>query len=183
MGETVFPLLNREQLPEHMRSVWDRSEVRRGESRFIAGIGQAPEMFNWYSDDFYNKLFYGGKVPVKYKELGRLRLSEVHGCKSCNKGNRLDALENGLSDVQISQIGNPKHACFDDADQAVMSLADLVSLDGAGSQLSTELYQSLKSHFSDEQIFELGMVLAMLSGMARFLFAFDLVEKEDYCAF
>lgn len=181
--KTVFPLLSRDELPLHMQDVWDRSEQRRGEAKFIAGIGHSPKVFDWYAQDFYTKLFYGGDVPAKYKELGRLRLSSVHGCKSCNKGNRLDAKDNGLTDAQISNIDDVENDAFDAADKAVLALADLVSLDGAGAQLDTQLYSDLKAHFSDGQIFELGMALAMLAGMARFLFAFDLVEKEEYCAF
>jgi hypothetical protein len=32
-------------------------------------------------------------------------------------------------------------------------------------------------------MYELGMIMAVLCGMAKFIFAFDLVEKEDYCPF
>ena len=41
----------------------------------------------------------------------------------------------------------------------------------------------LSEHFDDAQIIELGMVGAFLSGMAKFLFVFDLVEKEADCPF
>ena len=41
----------------------------------------------------------------------------------------------------------------------------------------------LKQHFPDGELLELGMTMVVLSGMAKFLFAFDLVEKEAYCAF
>ena len=30
--------------------------------------------------DFYAKLFYGGVVPIKIKEMTQLRLSKLHGC-------------------------------------------------------------------------------------------------------
>ena len=136
-----------------------------------------------YRKDFYQKLFYGGKAPVKYKELGRLRLSSVHGCRSCNKGNRLDAKDNGLTDAQISNIDNADADAFDAADRGVIALADLVSLDASGAQLDSKLYDELKLHFTDGQIVELGMVFSFLAGVAKFLFAFNLVEKEDYCEF
>ena len=47
--------------------------------------------------------------------------------------------------------------------------------------LTQSLYGDLRQHFSDGELLELGLVMAVLSGMAKFLFAFDLVEKEDYC--
>ena len=47
--------------------------------------------------------------------------------------------------------------------------------------LTTELYASLKKHFDDAQIVEMGMIAAFLTGMAKFLFVFDLVTREVQC--
>ena len=180
-GSRAFPVLSKSELPPAMQKDWERSLVRRGEANFIGGAGHAPNLYRWYADEFYGRLFHGGEAPVRSKELGRLRLSTVHGCRSCNLGNRLDARGAGLTDAQIRHIDNPQHPCFDAADQAVLALADLVSLKGVGATLSAELYGALRRSFSDGQIFELGMVFGLLAGMAQFLFAFDLVEREDYC--
>lgn len=35
----------------------------------------------------------------------------------------------------------------------------------------------------DAEIMELAMVMAILTGMAKILFAFNFVEKEAYCSF
>ena len=177
----TFPILSKSELPPAMQGDWERSLARRGEAAFIGGAAHAPDLYRWYADEFYGRLFYGGEAPVRCKELGRLRLSNVHGCRSCNLGNRLDARDAGLTDEQIRRIDNPRHPCFDAADQAVLALADLVSLKGLGATLGAELYGALRRNFSDGQIFELGMVFGLLTGMAQFLFAFDLVEREDYC--
>ena len=47
--------------------------------------------------------------------------------------------------------------------------------------LSGKLYNNLKEFFSDAEIFELGMVASLMTGMAKFLFVYDLVEKEKNC--
>lgn len=177
----AFPILGKSELPPAMQEDWERSLARRGEAAFIGGAGHAPNLYRWYADAFYGGLFHGGEAPVRYKELGRLRLSTVHGCRSCNLGNRLDARGAGLTDEQIRRIDDPQHPCFDAADQAVLALADLVSLQGVGAVLGAELYGALRRSFSDGQIFELGMVFGLLAGMAQFLFAFELVEREDGC--
>jgi hypothetical protein len=49
--------------------------------------------------------------------------------------------------------------------------------------LDAELYGRLRRHFDDGQLFELGMTMAVLTGMAKFLFVYDLVEREGSCAF
>ena len=50
-------------------------------------------------------------------------------------------------------------------------------------KLDDELYSQLHSHFSDEEICELGSVMAVIGGFAKLAFVMDLVEREDYCPF
>ena len=49
--------------------------------------------------------------------------------------------------------------------------------------ISSDLYSELNAHFNDGEIYELGMIMAVLVGVAKFTFVFDLVEKEEYCPF
>ena len=58
----------------------ERSAELTGDTRFIQSLANAPHMADFYFDDFYENVFYGGLVPVYIKELARLRLSNLHGC-------------------------------------------------------------------------------------------------------
>lgn len=179
----VFPLLERSQLSPELQELYDRSLERRGEARFIGAIAHNPELLEWYLNQFYGNLFYGSPHLTPYLELGRLRLSDKHGCRSCNMGNRLDAHDHGLSGDKIANIADARHAAFDSADRAVIELADLLSLENRNAKLEEALYTKLGAHFSQSDIVTLSMVFSMLSGIARFLFAFDFVEREEYCRF
>ncbi len=137
--EPQLPRLDRQLLPAPMQAAYDRALATRGDASFVQVAGHAPEVFEWYGE-FYRRVFYGGRLPVRIKELVRLRLSTVHGCAFCKKGNRQDTLDEPL-------------------------------------------YREARQFFDDAQLFELGMTMAVLTGMAKFLFTFDLVEKEDYCEF
>ena len=44
-----------------------------------------------------------------------------------------------------------------------------------------QLEDELRRHYTDGQIMELAMVIAILVGMARLLFALDLADREDAC--
>jgi len=72
---------------------------------------------------------------------------------------------------------------FQGADKAVLSLAMRLSMIDTGGRIDDASFEMLSEHFDDAQIIELGMVGAFLSGMAKFLFVFDLVEKEADCPF
>ena len=69
-----------DDLPADMKPVWEDSMDRAGEAEFIEVGAHAPELIRWYFDQFYKRLFYGGRVDVRFKELLRLRLSKAHGC-------------------------------------------------------------------------------------------------------
>ena len=49
--------------------------------------------------------------------------------------------------------------------------------------LNPALYGKLAQHFSDAEILELGLEVNILAGVAKFVFPYDLVEKEDTCPF
>ena len=44
-----------------------------------------------------------------------------------------------------------------------------------------ELAAELRRYYTDGQIMELAMVIAILTGMPRLLFAFDLTDREQAC--
>lgn len=182
MPQPQVPPLPRDELPEAMRESWDRARRIRGDATFVGVMGHAPEVFDWYAE-FYRRVFYGGSVPVRIKELIRFRLSTLHGCAFCNRGNRLDALAAGLSESQLAAIDDPDAACWGEAERAALRLAGEMSLGQPGGTLGPELYAELRRQFDDRQIVELGVTMAVLTGMAKFLFTYDLVEREDYCEY
>jgi AhpD family alkylhydroperoxidase len=171
-----------DDMPAPLRSAYERALAQRGDGTFVQAAALAPEMFEWYAE-FYRRVFYGGRVPVRIKELVRLRLSTAHGCAFCNKGNRLDAEAAGLSAAQIAAIERPGDKVWSAAESAALRLAEQMMLTNPRGVLSADLYAEARRHFDDAQLFELGMTMAVLTGMAKFLFVFDLVEKEDYCEF
>ena len=69
-----------DQLPAELKPAWKDSMDRAGEAEFIEVGAHAPELISWYLEEFYGRLFYGGRVAVRFKELLRLRLSKAHGC-------------------------------------------------------------------------------------------------------
>jgi AhpD family alkylhydroperoxidase len=180
--QPFLPPLTPADLPAHMRESYERALALRGDATFIGVAGHAPEMFDWYGE-FYRRVFHGGRVPRKIKEIVRLRLSTAHGCAFCNKGNRVDAAAAGLSDAQLKAIDRPEDAVWSPDERAALRLAEQMMLTNQQGSLGEALYREAREHFDDGQLFELGMTMAVLTGMAKFLFVYDLVEKEDYCEF
>lgn len=168
-------------MPERWRAVAERAEEVRGESTLIEVLAQAPELLGWYYDGFYAEVFFKGRVERRVKELLRLRLSTLHGCAFCNKGNTRSALESGVTEEQVANIRRIGAACFDERDRAVLKLADEMALPNMAGEVTPAQAADLRRFFTEAAIVELGMVAAVLTGMAKMLFVFDLVSREADC--
>jgi alkylhydroperoxidase family enzyme len=105
----------------------------------------------------------------------------THGCAYCNKGNRDAAKRAGVTAEQLARIMDEGAPCFDARERAVLRLADQIVLTNMHGELTPALMAQLRPHFDDAQVFELGMVAGILTGMAKFIFVYDLVEKEANC--
>ncbi len=181
MPSPLLSKLDYNDLPDDIRKAHDNSMAIRGDATFFEVFGQHPSLYRWYTNSFYADVFRGGLVERRVKEIIRLRLSVTHGCRFCNQGNRVDAISAGLSDADVDSIVAMDVGRFTEKEQAAIQLADEIALTNFEGKLGENLYRRLKQHFSDAEILELGMVMGILAGMAKFLFAFDLVEKELSC--
>lgn len=181
MPNPVLRRVPRDEMTERMRADFDTAKALRDDATMNEVGANAPELMEWYKDEFYGKLFFAGRVEPRLKELLRYRLSMTHGCAYCNKGNRDSAQKHGVKPEQIKWIMNEDADCFDAKERAVLRLADQIVMTNMHGNLDQKLYAELKPHFDDAQIFELGMVAGILTGMAKFIFVYDLVEKEANC--
>lgn len=185
MAETPFTRTARGDLPEEFQPAWDMLDKLTGEPTFIEVFAQAPELLSFVMDAFYSKVFFGGRVDPRYKQLVRLRLSVVHGCRTCNKQNVPGALAAGIRQDQVDAIVAGTHAegPFSAADRAVLDYADQMVLTNMQGEVPPALYRQLRSYFSEPEILELGVVMAVIGGLAKLSFVLGLVEKESYCPF
>ena len=179
--EPVLEKIDVSAMPDDIASAWEASMALRGDATFFEIFANHPELYRWYVNSFYGEIFRGGTVAQSYKELLRLRLSTLHGCRFCNQGNRLDALAAGLTEEQIDAFDDPENGPFTDAERAVLALGEQLALTHPEGILNAALHGELARHFSDAEILELGLVGGILAGVAKFMFAYDLVEKEDSC--
>ena len=184
MTDTMMKRIPRDELPDDLRESWDFLNGRTGEPTFVEVFAQAPELLTFVMGDFYQKIFYEGRVDLKYKELARLKLSLSHGCNTCIRQNVPGCKEIGFTDEQIDAVtGDYENGPFDEAEKAVLAYTDQMVLTNLEGHMTADLYERLKKHFSDPDILEIGTCMAVVGGMAKLSFVLDLVVKEDYCPF
>ncbi|MDJ0699868.1 MAG: carboxymuconolactone decarboxylase family protein [Woeseiaceae bacterium] len=183
MSATPLQRMRPEDMPAELKQVWQTLNDLTGEPTFVEVFAQAPELLDFVMRQFYGNIFFGGRVDERYKQLARLRLSQIHGCRTCNKQNVPGALEAGFSEAQVAAMDVPTSELFTDAEIAVLEFAEQMALTNDDGRMDETLYERLSTHFDDAEICELGTVMGVIGGMAKLSFVMDLVEREDYCPF
>jgi alkylhydroperoxidase family enzyme len=110
-----------------------------------------------------------------------MKLSNKHGCAFCNLGNSKAALADGVTQEQLDALFDPSNSLFDGRETAVLRLCEEMTPANMDGYMDRGLYDALGDHFDDGELFELGICLAVMVGMAKFLFVFDLVSREANC--
>ena len=183
MTDTLMRRVAEADMSEAQRAARAGALAVAGDATIIEVFANSEKANRFFSEAFYQGLFFGGDVPLRYKELLRLRLSKAHGCWFCNRNNEAGAAQAGFTSAQIAAIGGEGEADFAAAERAVLSLADELALTNMAGRLTPELYTSLKTHFTDGDIVELAIVGAVLGGLNKAAFVLDLVQREDWCPF
>lgn len=184
MTDTLMHRVAPEEMGRELLAARENTIKLTGDATILEVFANSPLIVKFFFQDFYQNVFFNGEVDRRYKELLRLRLSKTHGCWFCNRNNEAGAREVGYNDDQIAALGGDAcSASFTPVDRAVIDLADQLALTNMGGALTPDIHGRLKQHFTDGQVVELGMVGAILGGMNKFAFVFDLVQKEDYCPF
>lgn len=183
MIETVLSRMAPEDMDPAARAAFEALQELTGDATFVQVFAKAPELLNFAMVEFYQKLFFEGRVSEKYMQLARLRLSMSHGCRTCNNQNVPSVIAQGYSEEQVQAMWAQDYAGFSEDEAAVMELADQIALDNRDGELTPELYEKLRRHFSEEDILSISMCLGVIVGMVKMSFALGLVQKEPYCEF
>ncbi len=179
------PLLRRvprEEMNDFLKARYDRSMAIYDDATPVEVGANAPEIFTWYYEQFYQKIFYKGRVDVVSMEMMRNRLAFEHGCVYCQMGDAIAAYEVGITEEQLKNIMNEDHPCFSPKERSVLKFSKQMALYNNDGELTPELYAELREHFDDGQLYNMGVAAAVLTGMAKMIFVFDTVEKDGTCA-
>ena len=183
MTDTLMHRVPEADLSDALKAARAGALALTGDATITEVFANSQKVCDFFFDGFYKGLFFNGDVPIRYKELLRLRLSKAHGCWFCNRNNEAGAKAAGFTDAQIQAIGGDVKAEFTGAERAVLALADELVLTNMGGSLTPTLHASLKANFSDGDIVELSMVGAVLGGLNKMAFVLNLVERETWCPF
>ncbi|MBO9514768.1 MAG: carboxymuconolactone decarboxylase family protein [Variovorax sp.] len=173
-----FPLLPIDRIGSPLRHKIETVEALGGDTRFFRFAANAPHIVRLYWVQFYEEVFFKGVLPVRLKEIARLRLAALNGCSFCQVGDRASALAHGVSEQEVEALfGDGQSASFSQAEQAAADAASRMSNFDPEGVLGEDLRQTLQRCFQPAELVELLAVIGILTGMARMLLASGFITR------
>lgn len=107
-----------------------------------------------------------GTLGARLTELVRIRISFHNQCRNCMAIRHADAIDEGVTDELVCSLERPAEAPdLTDAERAALRYADLFATDHLA--IDDAVYDSLRDHFDEGQIVELGLYCAIAVGTGR----------------
>ena len=159
---------------EPLRSLVDAPNKTQLELGPIGVYAQIPEIAAAYAA-FTTTLRTKGVLPRRLVELVRLRVAFHNQCRSCMAVRYRDAAGEEVDETLVCQLADHQIAGdLTDAEKAALNFADKF----ANEHLSIDdaVIESLKSFFTEAEIIELGMNVALCVGFGRLAASLDLVD-------
>ena len=112
---------------------------------------------------------YVRKTPLKfaYKELIKIRASQINGCAYCIEMHTRDARKHGESESRIYALSAWRESpVFNNEERALLALTEEVTLIG-NKGLSDETYAALQEYFDDATIAQAIMQVVTINAWNR----------------
>ncbi len=156
------PLAEPEQLEGFLRTLHDDSGDNTPLLPNIArAFAPAPELLesfiDWYFPWHSNTGEQPTRLPIRVKELVRLRLATFSGCQAC-KTARL--AEDVISEADAVGVDDGGETQYSGAEQAALRFGDKMALDHYS--ICEEDFADLREHYDDAQILELVVLTGVI---------------------
>lgn len=173
-----FPVVPLARIGSPLREKIETIEALGGDTRFFRFAAHAPHVAHLYWVQFYQDVFFKGRLPVRLKEIARLRLAALNGCSFCQVGDKASAMANGVTEAEVEALfASGQCASFSPAEQAAADAATRMSNLDPDSVLEDELKARLIACFEPDALVELMTVIGILTGMARMLLAAGFITR------
>jgi AhpD family alkylhydroperoxidase len=172
-GNGFVPLVPVEDLPPDLRLQWEATS-RAGLQDFLRLMANAPEFFRSFSE-LNGNLRANNHLGPRTTELVRLAVAETTRCKVCMAGRSPSAIEAGLTEEMVAEIGADMPRHMTPAEQAAVTFASKFATDHLS--ISEADKAALRQHFDPEQVVELGLFI-VLCLVGRFTMLVGLEEES-----
>lgn len=168
-----IPLMEPDELPPFLSELHDNAPEKDWSTKHTARAFSAnPQLLEDYLAFYYpwHRSDGAGLLEPRLKELVRLRIATLNGCKTC-KAARLDPT---VTEEEAMQGVDDPPESFTERERAAIALAEKMAMDHFS--IDDEAIRSLKNVFSEGELLELMMMAGQYIGFGRMLAILQLEE-------
>ena len=174
MDEEFVPLVPVEDLPADMRAQWEATD-RPGLRDFMRVMAHAPDHFRRYNE-VYGQLRFDNHLGPRLTELVRIAVAQTTRCEVCMAGRHPSAVEAGLTEELVAEIGESERREMTEAEHAAVAYARKIATDHLSVTEGDKV--ELRRWFTPEQVVELSL-LSVMCLVGRFSAVIGL--EEQWC--
>jgi uncharacterized peroxidase-related enzyme len=137
-------------------------ESKTGPNNFFRAMAHKPDVLAAFPK-FYGSVMGPGSVERRMKEMVYLAVSFANQCAYCTAAHLKGAKKAGLSEQDVEDLSTESDRNFTPLEQAALQYARNMTRACAGSSAA-----DLAGHFTEQQIVELTLVVAMANFTNRF---------------
>ncbi len=172
-----LPLAEPQDLPPFLKTMHDGAGADDWSTRHCARAFAAhPDILERYLAFYYpfHASEPGSLLDSRIKELVRLRIATLNGCKTC-KAARLAPGDVSEREAALG-VDDPTEAAFSARERAALALAEQMALDHHA--FDDGAMRALGQHFSQAETLELMMMIGQYIGFGRMLAMLQLEETQ-----
>jgi alkylhydroperoxidase family enzyme len=161
-------------IPESLKVLW--KETNEPGQLMIQALSNAPAHAVRFLP-FYNGLRYNTVLGQKLSELMRLAVVHVTECYHCQAARHPtddDGTGHTLTEEMALAAADPDSPLFTPREQAVLKLAHAFAI--TNGPVDPAVFEALHGYFSNEELTEMGMLLAVYVGFSRFMATFEVFD-------
>ena len=160
----IVEAVDPERLSPALREMYDATP-RAGLKGFVQVMAHA-ERFHVEFSKLYASVRFENHLGHKLTELVRITVANTTRCPVCMAGRLPAAVDEGMTEELVCQLGAPDEGDFTDAERAAIRFAHKFGNDHLS--VDDDDKAALRAHFTDEQIVELAILCALCLGYGRF---------------
>ena len=161
--------VERDQASPETLQFYDKAEERFEMLLNIFKVfGHTPELGTVFTD-LVMAILKDGELDWKTKELLILKATHRNECQYCVVQHETLSKRMGIDDEKIADIGDDKYKTsphFPDAEKALLDLTVQIGVDA--NNLSDDLWNHLKEHFTEPQIVEAVFTITIYIAISKF---------------
>jgi alkylhydroperoxidase family enzyme len=168
-----IPMPEASSLSTFLRGLHDGTQPNDWATRHVArAFAKNSDLLQRYLEFYYPFHTTAGVLEARLKELVRLRIATLNGCKTC-KAARLDPDHVSEREATVG-VDSPDKGSFTPRERAALQLAETMATDHFA--VDDRMIRELRQHFSQEELMELLMMTGQYIGFGRMLSILQLEE-------